>query len=176
MDSDVCLSFRQPFVWNVTQFQISISTNKPGKYLCNCNKCLFLCATFEQTIIYEHLSSHIQTFVLLVVWNIVTYSFELSFSASLFFSIEGHSGSHLYPPRELCSCVMNVPTSACTATFGFQNMSEFCNYGEKIVKNHSLLPHQCTFTIHRPRVHITCQWRNQCTRGDGCNSWSTHRF
>ena len=30
---------------------------------------------------------------------------------------------------------MNVPTSAWTATFGFQNMSEFCNYGEKIVKS-----------------------------------------
>ena len=103
----------------------------------------------------------------------MTYSFELSFSSSLFFSIEGHSGSHLYPPRELCSCVMNVPTSACTATFGFQNMSEFCNYGEKIVKNHSLLSHQCTLTIHRPMVHITCQWRNKCIRGDGCTSWST---
>ena len=34
----------------------------------------------------------------------------------------------------------------------------------KIVKNPSLFLHQCTFTMHRPRVHSISQWRNQHLR------------
>ena len=34
----------------------------------------------------------------------------------------------------------------------------------KIVKNLSLFLHQCTFTMHRPRVHSKSQWRRQHER------------
>ena len=46
----------------------------------------------------------------------------------------------------------------------------------QIVKNMSLFLHQCTFTMHRPRVHSTSQWGSQCIRGDGCTSWSTQNI
>ena len=42
----------------------------------------------------------------------------------------------------------------------------------KIVKNPLLFLHQCTFTMHRPRVPIS-QWGSKCIKGDGCTSLST---
>ena len=40
-------------------------------------------------------------------------------------SVEIQSESHLYPFNPLASSVTKLPTSACSATLGFQNMSEF---------------------------------------------------
>ena len=53
----------------------------------------YFSASYLNKLSIMNISAH--TFVLLVIVNIVTYSFELSFSSSLFFSTEGHSGSHL---------------------------------------------------------------------------------
>ena len=44
----------------------------------------------------------------------------------------------------------------------------------KIVKNPLLFLHQCTFTMHRPRVYSANQWWSQQQRQRGCTSWAIH--